>query len=117
MIPVEPTADHPMPFDMNDEGPKTHKDAVAVASNTVDLIEELGGSIDYSNEDLTRAEKLIAGTGKTNKPRHITAPSEAKAAQTLIKRFDFNAFDDMLQARNFITNKRKSCKSQESATG
>ena len=42
MIPVEPTAEHPMPFDMDDEQPKTHKDAVAVAANTVDLIEQLG---------------------------------------------------------------------------
>mgnify|MGYP003341057587 CR=1 FL=1 len=68
-------------------------------------IEQLGGSIDFKNEDLEKASKLITGAEKPNKPRHLTAPSEAKAAQTLIKRFDFNAFDDMLQARNFITNK------------
>jgi len=105
MIPVEPTAEHPIPYDLDDEQPKTHKDAVAVASNTIDLIEELGGSIDFDNEDLAKAEKLIAGVEKPNKPRHLTAPSEAKAAQTLIKKFDFNAFQDAMQARNFITNK------------
>ena len=74
-------------------------------SNTIDLIEELGGSIDFDNEDLAKAEKLITGVEKPNKPRHLTAPSEAKAAQTLIKKFDFNAFQDAMQARNFITNK------------
>lgn len=105
MIPVEPTAEHPMPFDMEDEQPKTHKDAVAVASNTVDLIEQLGGSIDFSNDDLEKAQKLITGAGKTKTPKHITASSEAKAAHTLIKKFDFTAFQDALQARNFITNK------------
>lgn len=105
MIPVEPTADHPMPFDIDDEQPKTHRDSISVASNTVDLIEELGGNIDFSNEDLARAQKLVTGTDKPNSPRHITSSSEAKAAHALIKKFDFTAFQDALQARNFITNK------------
>jgi hypothetical protein len=105
MIPVEPTADHPMPFDISDEQPKTHADSLSVAVNTVDLIEELGGSIDYSNDDLERAQKLITGEGKPNTPRHVTSSSEAKAAHALIKKFDFTAFQDALQARNFITNK------------
>ena len=38
-------------------------------------------------------------------PRHITVPSEAKAAEVLIRKFDFHAFADVQQARNFITNK------------
>jgi hypothetical protein len=105
MIPVEPTAEHPIPYDLDDEQPKTHRDAISVAANTVDLIEELGGSIDFSNEDLEKAGKLIKGESKANKPRHLVAPSEAKAAHTLIKKFDFAAFQDALQARNFITNK------------
>lgn len=105
MIPVEPSAEHPLPFDLDDEQPKTHKDALAVAVNTADLIAELGGNIDYSNEDLERAQKLILGQEKPNAPRHISVPSEAAAAHALIKRFDFTAFADALQARNFITNK------------
>ena len=105
MIPIEPTAEHPMPFDMSDEQPKTHKDAVAIAANTADLIDELGGSIDYSNEDLEKAAKLITGAGKTDTPKHIVLSSEAKAASVLIRQFDFQAFEDAQQARNFITNK------------
>jgi hypothetical protein len=105
MIPVEPTAEHPIPYDLDDEQPKTHRDAISVAANTVDLIEELGGSIDFSNEDLEKAGKLITGVEKTKTPKHISLPSEAKAAHTLIKEFDFTAFQDALQARNFITNK------------
>lgn len=105
MIPVEPTAEHPIPFDLSDEQPKTHKDAVAVAVNTANLINELGGSLDYSNDDLEKAQKLILGQEKPNAPRHITSPTQATAAHALIKRFDFTAFADALQARNFITNK------------
>lgn len=105
MIPVEPTPEHPIPFDLSDEQPKTHADAVAVAVNTVDLIAELGGSIDYDDEDLHKAKALITGEGKSKGPKHVASSAEAAAAHSLVRKFDFNAFADALQARNFITNK------------
>jgi len=105
MIELTPTGDHPIPFDLSDEVPKTHKDSVAVAINTANLIEELGGSIDYSDQDLHSAAALINGEKKPQEPRHITAPAEAKAASVLVKQFDFQAFADAQQARNYITNK------------
>lgn len=105
MIELNPTPDHPLPFDLSDSQPKTHKDSVTVAANTIDLIEELGGGIDYSDADLHRAAALINGLDKPAEPRHLTVSSEAKAASVLIKKFDFQAFVDVQQARNFITNK------------
>lgn len=105
MIPVEPTAEHPIPFDLSDEQPKTHADAVAVAVNTVDLLSQLGASIDFDNEDLHKAKSLITGEGKSKSPKHVASAAEASAAHHLIRRFDFNAFADALQARNYITNK------------
>jgi hypothetical protein len=97
--------EHPVPFDLSDELPKTHADAVAVAVNTVDLISQLGGSIDFDNEDLHKAKSLITGEGKGKTPKHVISSAEASAAHNLIRRFDFSAFADALQARNFITNK------------
>ena len=94
-----------MPYNLDDEEPKTHKDSLAVAANTVDLIEQLGGSIDFKDEDLEKVKKLVSGEEKSKKPRHLTVATEAKAAHAVIKKFDFTAFQDMLQARNFITNK------------
>jgi len=105
MIPVEPTAEYPIPFDMTDEQPKTHSDGVAVAVNTVELLEQLGGSIDFNDKDLHQAKALITGAQKSNTPKFTSSSAEAKAAHSLIKRFDYNAFSDALQARNFITNK------------
>lgn len=105
MIPVEPTPEHQIPFDLTDESPKTHADAVATAVNTVDLINQLGGSIDFDNEDLHKAKALITGEGKSKTPKHVSSSAEASAAHSLIRKFDFNAFSDALQARNFITNK------------
>jgi len=105
MIPVEPTSEHPVPFDLSDEQPKTHADAVAVAVNTVDLINQLGGSIDFADDDLHKAKALVTGEGKSKTPKHVASAAEAAAAHHLIRRFDFNAFADALQARNYITNK------------
>ena len=105
MIPVEPTSEHPVPFDLSDEMPKTHADAVSVAVNTVDMIAQLGGSIDFADKDLHKAKSLITGEGKKHIPKHVASAAEAAAAHSLIRRFDFNAFSDAMQARNFITNK------------
>jgi hypothetical protein len=105
MIPVEPTAEYPIPFDLTDEQPKTHSDGIAVTVNTIDLLEQLGGSIDFQDKDLHKAKALITGEQKPNTPKFVSSSAEAKAAHTLIKRFDYNAFSDALQARNFITNK------------
>ena len=105
MLNIEPTAEHPVPFDLSDEQPKTHADSVAIAVNTADLIDQLGGSLDYDNKSLEQAGKLITGTDKPATPKTVSISGQAKAASVLIKQFDFQAFSDQLQARNFITNK------------
>lgn len=105
MVEITPTSDHPLPFDLSDEQPRTHKDSIAVAANTASLIEELGGSIDFSNGDLYQAAALINGLDKPSEPKHVTEPAEAKAISVLIRQFDFQTFADTQQARNYITNK------------
>lgn len=105
MLNIEPTAEHPIPFDLSDEQPKTHADSVAIAVNTVDFIEQLDGCIDYDNKSLEQAGKLITGTEKAATPKTVSVSGQAKAASVLIKQFDFQAFSDQIQARNFITNK------------
>jgi len=106
MIEIQPTTEHPLPFDLSDEQPKTHKDGIAIAANTADLIDKLGPGIDYDDNDLHKAAGLINGTvEKTPTPKHIHSAAEAKAASVLVKTFDFQAFADIQQARTFITNK------------
>jgi hypothetical protein len=105
MINVTPTAEYPVPFDISDEQPKTHKDGIAIAANTSDLIDRLGGSLEFEDKDLHKAADLINGVDKPSAPKHVSVPAEAKAAAALIKTFDFQAFADIQQARTFITNK------------
>ena len=105
MLKIEPTTEHPIPLDLSDEQPKTHADSVAIAVNTVDFIEQLDGCLDYDDKALNQAGKLIVGSEKPSTPKTVSVSAEAKAASVLVKRFDFQAFSDQLQARNFITNK------------
>jgi len=105
MIEIQPTTEHPLPFDMSDEQPKTHKDGIAIAVNTSNLIDKLGPGIDFEDKDLHKSSELFNGTDKPNAPKHIQVAAEAKAASVLIKKFDFQAFADIQQARTYITNK------------
>jgi hypothetical protein len=105
MIEIQPSADKPLPFDMSDEQPKTHKDGIAIAVNTANLIEKIGPGIDFEDKDLHKSSDLFNGTDKPNAPKHIQVAAEAKAAAVLIKKFDFQAFADIQQARTYITNK------------
>lgn len=105
MIEITPTAEHPLPFDLSAEQPKTHADSIAIAANTADLIDQLGGSIDYSAEDEAKARTLIKGEAKGEEPRTVSIPGVAKKAAQILKAYDYQAIADAIQARNFITNK------------
>lgn len=105
MIQLTPTAEYPLPFDLSDEQPKTHADSIAIAANTADLIDQLGGSIDFSAEDEEKARALIKGEAKGNTPKTVSSPGVAKKASLILKNYDYQAIADAIQARNFITNK------------
>jgi hypothetical protein len=103
VIKLEPTAEHPVPFDVSEEFPKTQKDGIAIAANTVDFIKELGGGIDFNEKDGKQVVDLITKAAK--KPKHIKSPGQAAAALAILKKYDFQAIADAQQARNLITNK------------
>ena len=103
MIKLEPTAEHPVPFDVSEESPKTQKDAIAIAANTADFIKELGGGIDFNEKDGKQVVDLVTKAAKT--PKHIKSSGQAAAALAILKKYDFQAVADAQQARNLITNK------------
>jgi hypothetical protein len=105
MIEIQPSADKPMPFDLSDEQPKTHADSVAIAVNTVGLVEKLGGMLDYDAKDFQAAAALATGKVKPNVPTTIQKTGVAKTLAVAVKEYDFQVFADVQQARNFVTNK------------
>ena len=105
MIELQPSADKPLPFDLSDEQPRTHADSVAIAANTVVLVEKLGASLDFDARDFQAAAALATGKVKPNTPTTISSTGVAKVLSVAIKEHDFQAFADVQQARNFVTNK------------
>lgn len=105
MIKIEPTSEHPIPFDTSDQSPKTQKDSIAIAANTADLIEQLGGGIDFNEKDGKQVVDLVTKAAKTSTPKHIKSSGQAAAAAAILKKYDFQAVADAQQARNLITNK------------
>jgi hypothetical protein len=105
MLEIQPTKDVPVPFDLSDEQPKTHADSIAVAVNTVEMIESLGGSIDFDAKDFAKAVELAKGEEKPPTPKTVTQPGVAKTLAVAVKQHDFQVFADVQQARNFVTNK------------
>jgi hypothetical protein len=105
MISITPSADHPIPFDLSEELPTTVAQSVAIAANTVDLLEQLGASIDFKPEDFAKAASLAKGEKQTPQVSNITNPGTAKVLSIAIKEYDFQVFTDVQQARNFVTSK------------
>lgn len=105
MIEIQPSADKPLPFDLSDEQPKTHADSIAIAANTVDLVERLGASLDYDAKDFQAAAALATGKTKPNVPTTVHKTGMAKVLSVAVKECDFQVFADVQQARNFVTNK------------
>jgi hypothetical protein len=105
MISITPDADHPIPFDMSEELPNTLAESIAVAANTIDMLEQLGGSIDFKPEDFAKAAALVKGENQTPQVKNITSTGTAKVLSIAVKEYDFQVFSDVQQARNFITNK------------
>jgi len=100
MIEIQPSADKPLPFDMSDEQPKTHKDGIAIAVNTTAALESLGPSIDFADKDLHSASEVINGTDKPNAPRHIHSAAEAKAVSAELVAY-MNVYRMILKVRRF----------------
>lgn len=105
MLEIQPTKDVPVPFDLSDEQPKTHADSIAIAANTVEMIESLGGSIDFDAKDFAQAVDLTKGETKTPTPKTVSKPGVAKTLAVAAKKYDFQVFADVQQARNFVTNR------------
>lgn len=106
MLEIQPTKEVPIPFDLSDEQPKTHKEGIAVAVNTAEMIESLGGSLDFNAKDFKEAVALTKGEPETKKQStSISKPGVAKTLAVAVKEHDFQVFADVQQARNFVTNK------------
>lgn len=105
MINIEPTRDHRVPYDTDAEKPETFEDELAVAANTVDLLEGLGMPIEASPEDMEQTKRLVQSAINDHKTSPLQNVNVAYAAKEFLKAYGNQLAMDAHQARSAITAK------------
>jgi hypothetical protein len=105
VVNIEPTADHPIPFDTEDEVAPTFAEELAVAGNTVELQVELGAPLEVDERTANQEKSLIEQAIKNRKAKALTNPNTAFAAAAFLRTYGQQMALDVVQARSAITNK------------
>ena len=103
VVQIEPTKDHPVPYDLTEEKPATLLEEMAVAGNTAELQESLGAALDVSEGDAEREKELLRAVAEAKKPTNLTNPTTAYAAAAFLRTYGAQLAMDAVQARSAIT--------------
>lgn len=102
---IEPTDDHPIPYDTTDQKPETYIEELAVAGNTAELQVALGAPLEVSEEDAEREKALIEAVTKRKQAGALKNVNTAYAAAAFLRTYGEQAALDVATARSAITNK------------
>ena len=105
VVNLEPTKDHPVPYDLSEEKASTPVEEVAVAGNTVELQVSLGASLEVSEENAEREQALIRAVTERKKVSNLSHPPTAFAAASFLRMYGQQLAMDASEARGAITNK------------
>ena len=102
---IEPTDEHPVPYDTRDDKPADTLEEIAVAGNTAELQVELGANLVVTEGDEEREKALIEAVTKQRKTKNLIQPNTAYAAAAFLREYGAQLAMDAAQARAAITNK------------
>ena len=105
VVQIEPTKDHPVPYDLSEEKPATLLEEMAVAGNTAEIQESLGAPLDVAEGDAEREKELLRAVAEAKKPSNLTNQTTAFAAASFLRTYGSQLAMDAAQARAAITNK------------
>ena len=105
VVKLEPTDEHPVPYDISDEKPSTVLDEVAVAANTAEMQVSLGAPLEISAQDEAREKALLDAVAKDRKVSNLKLPTTAYAAGAFLRSYGSQLGLDAGGARTAITNK------------
>lgn len=105
IVKIEPTADHPVPFDLSDQELPTFVEEVEVAGNTAELLAELGAPLEIDPENYEREKKLLEAVTKNKKKEPLQKINTAYAAAAFLRTYGQTMAFDAVQARTAITAK------------
>ena len=103
MIKIDPTDDHPVPYNTAPEELNTFQDEVVVAANTAEMLEQLGSPIEIDTADIDKTVELFKSRKKTT--TELRKPETAFAANLFLKTYANRVAADMHEVRSAITAK------------
>jgi len=105
VVKVEPTDEHPVPYDLDEDLDLPFLDEVAVAGNTADLLEELGAPLEVDEKTIAKEKALIKSALKNQNKDALKSYPAAMAASAFIKNYGHNLAHDVMEVRAALTNK------------
>lgn len=104
VIKVEPTKEHPVPYDTEAETPKTLLEEIAVAGNTAELLVEMGAPLELDEGPAREAEKLAEVVTKKN-TKNLNTVTTAFGAAQFLRHYGQQLALDVNQVRAALTFK------------
>jgi len=105
IVSIEPTAEYKLPYDTTAEKPLTFQDELTVTANTMDILEELGMSIEMSQEAAEQATQLVKQAIKDKATIPLQQVGVAFAAKEFIRQYANQLATDVGEVRSAITAK------------
>lgn len=104
-VKVEPTDEHPLPFDTEEPTLSSFLEEITVAANTAEMLETLGAPLEIDPVTLDREKALIDAVAKKQESKPLKNYSTALAASGFLKTYGQNLAFDVHQVRAALTNK------------
>jgi hypothetical protein len=102
---VEPTKDHPIPYNLYEEQPATLLEEIAVAANTAELQAAMGSRLTLGADDAEKEKELLRRVVDKGETKHLKNTNTAFAAAAFLRTYGSQLALDVAQTRAAITNK------------
>lgn len=105
VVSIEPSSEHPVPYDTSDDFAPTLLEKLAVAGNTAELQVALGASLEMTPDDADKAKALLGAVVKDRKATPLNTLPVAFGAAEFLRQYGQQLALDAASARNAITTK------------
>ena len=104
-VKIEPTKEHKIPYDSQDDETATYIDELKVVANTQDLIEQLGGPPEFSADEGKKAARVLEQSLKTQNKETLGTEAVAYGAKAFVQAYSKRLAFDMNEVRTALTTK------------
>jgi len=105
IVKLKPTDEHPGPYDTSPDGVTNFDEELAVAANTVTLLEELGAPIEVDARTLEQEKKLIDKVIKEKDTKPLANINTSHGIASFLRTYGQNLALDVTVVRAALTNK------------